>query len=805
MDEFMEEMNPMEFPEDGEQQEMEVAPIGGDFYENLADKLEPRFRTKLGIQLKEAFERDMDSREAWKSKLSEGLKVLGLSTREESSKTIGLSQNYNSSYLKTWLRISAEITEQLIPVTQFADTKIRGESSELLEALAKLARDDINDKILEDWEDIIPELESAIQWTIISGKLILKVYYDPYEQRPFIHIIPPEDVVVDNQAKTISTAERISHLFTLTERQYRMYQASGFYSSIASIRSMNAGDYDGEDDQVQDVVLDFTGGEKRGDATYSFEKTYRLAETEIYLSLDDINDSYVNTYQSPNLEKEGKSIPIPYTCVFSPEDGKIVRFSRNWEKESQSFKRLNNYFDFSFIPGFSFWSYGLAHLAAGLAQSASTIQRTLIDAGIISNFPGGLRTKGIRFDNNDLTIRRFEWTEVDTNGADIRAAFSPLPVTPPSSVLFELLQGIERDIQEIGGISTLKVEDLNANTAASAILAVIEQQSTPRSAVLKRFQRSINNMLKIVQRIFFTDMWDLPVPYAPQELHGITYNQLYSAPIRLISAADTSVSSMGARLLRAQSILEMAQQAPEMYNMHEIHKRTLSIMGIVDIDKVLLTEEQLQQQQQEQQEQAAKAIDPNQLLMEDIELKKQSAIQKHEYDLMKLEKDTLYEKEKMNLERLRLELEIERSRQEDQFKLYKLRLESFLKKVDIEIKNGIPLPSIDEIEQTEFQPFQEFPSEVEQELKADRYNQQMEAQYMQEMQQQQHLQDQEAMQEQMLQQQMMQGQEGQEGMQDPNQQGQEMDPMMQQQMMQQGMPQGGEQIPPEMQYPQGQM
>lgn len=691
-----------------EEEELQEEYIEGEFYENLADKLPEEYLFRLGRQLKDSYERDMNTRTQWTEQLTEGIKLLGLSPVETTEDSIGLSKNYNSAYLKTWLRLSSEMIGEVFPPNDMVSVNVLGTTTEELDQLADLAKQDTNYKLCRLWKDFIPQFERAVSWMFISGKVLMKVYYDEFAGRPYVKMIAPEDAVVNEEATCLEDAERISHLFTLTDRQLRTYQVTGHYLDIdprlLRVSSMS----DSKNNGVKEAVNETNGTDTRADATYSFEYTYDLVETELYLSLDEIKDNHAyNHNYSKKIRNNIDHVPIPYTAVFSPEDGRILRLARNWDPNSMNFKRLENLIDLTFVPGMKFWGYGMAHLATQNAQVATSLQRMLLDAGKLANFPGGFRKKGVRFDRSDILLQPFQWQEIETGGDPIRDALMPIPVNEPSSILQVMLKEMESAIMEIGGITSIKVEDLNSNATAAGTLALLDKQNKPQSAVIRRFQRSINDMFQILQRIFVHEMGEDPIQYPTQQFQGINHAQLYGQPIELISSADPSLNSLAARIMQSQALLEMANQAPQLHNLREVYKRLYMTLKVPNIDKVLLTEEELQQQQQQQAEAASQQIDPNQILLQDVEMKKQSADQKHMIEQQKVEQEFLMEQERLKVEELRIQAEMERQRLKDKVDMYNAHLNYTLKKAELEAKLGAIVPEVEEpdIDATEVEEF----------------------------------------------------------------------------------------------------
>lgn len=718
---FDQSMEPNPF--DQAMQSLTPQDIGDKFYDNICDEIPENLQLSLGRKLKDIFEADRESNEERLMIISKGMEALGLSRNAAK----GSDGFLNSSFLNSWLALCAESSTELFPpnnivsVTPIQDykNKFRNASTAVIPdasqqppqqgvqamdapppapepnpnpadpmeiyQIASSAEDDFNYMLCERYPDMIEEMESAISQCFIAGSCVVKIYYDPSLNRPYIKMIPPDKIIANAEATNLASADRVSHSFTLTERELRDYVNSGYFSSknLPDFFSNQGDNYEDEADTIREEI---TGVTKNTDFGSSLLYNYKFVETETFLSLDEIDDSSASSYNSKSRLRHQL---VPYAVTFEEETAKVVRVVRKWDYKSKNIRKIENLVQFKFLPGFDIWGLGLSHMVVSMANAATIIERELVKSARLANFPGGIMRSDATIDKSSIQLNEAEYIKVRSSDA-LSEVFKERPFTPPSPMLKEILTDLENKIQKISGITTIKMENMPSNIKSSALLAIIEKEIKPQSAVMRRIQSSINQALKILQRLLINEMGmeefgdrnDLVLPEFDIGVEKYTNKEIYGRPIVVRSSADPTLTSSAAQMIRAQYMHEIASSDPSQHKMNEVYRRLYQIMRIPDIPGILYSPQELQKMQEAQAEQQAKALDQNKILMADVEQKADAVRQKTEVDKLKIQtkaqtdqmklesekvfKQQQYEYESLKEELNRLKIERENNRMDEQ-------------------------------------------------------------------------------------------------------------------------------------------
>lgn len=701
------------------------------FYQNFCDEIPEDLQLSLGRKLKDLYEQDLEANKDRLEIIKKGMEALGLSK----SGSEGNDSFLNPSFLNSWLGLCAESTTELFspnnivqvspildfqkkfgsnkhpeaqqpqpqpmppqgqaqqPMQQDPAADMQGnpmeqgapqpapqaphpapshsDSMEIYQ-IAAAAEDDLNFMLCEKYPDMIEELENAISQSFIAGSCVAKIYFDPSTNRPYIKMIPPDKINANPEATNLSSADRVSHSFTLTERELRDYVNSGYFSR-KNLPNFSGGDLDSPDEGLDQTREDITGITKNNnDFDSALNYTYTFVEMEIYISLAEVADRSASNF---NSKSRWEHQLVPYSITFELETAKVVRVVRKWDHKSKNIKKIENLVQFKFLPGFGIWGLGLSHLVVSLANTATIIQKELVKSARLANFPGGIMRSDAQVDKSAIELLEGQYLKVRTSDA-LGEVFKEMPFTPPSPMLKDILTDIENQIQKISGITTIKMDNMPSNIKSSVLLAIIEKEMKPQSAVLRRIQSSINQALKILHRILINEMGDeefgeqndLVLPEYRQEETQLTNKEIYGRALIVRSAADPTLTSSAAQMVRAQYMHEVAQSDPTMHKMNEVYRRLYQIMRIPDIDGILMTPQELQQMQQQQAEQASKQIDQSQILMADIQQKSEAAQKKAEIDMAKIHAKAQVDAQKIDIERMSKQQQFEYEQLKEEIK-----------------------------------------------------------------------------------------------------------------------------------------
>lgn len=621
-----------------------------DFNENMALTMDEDILNTIGQRLRDRTEEESNKRTGWIQTINQSLRYLGLKNNFDSGSN--QPKLINSAYLESWLQLCAEYTEELFPPRNIVATDIINRtllnSSPMtapmvqeLEVKSMMICEDINQKIYEEWDDFLPELEKGIQSTFLTGGAIFKLNFDPNLGRPVISHISPEDIIIPADTKSLSRAEIIIHMFKLSQTELDDLIAQGTYRDV----SMSPDD---EEDIYSDDVKtekDRISGidESEGLVDDSEDEVYVMAQAFYNLSPEQVGDDYA-------LSLGVKNTVFPYKITYQVSSGKIVEFSRGWYEDILPIQKRTDMFKLTFMPSIDFWGNGLIQLTKGLQEAATVIENELITALRLSNSPTAVMSDNISLQRNDVELIPGGVTQINSDTGNISDAFKDIPLHQPNAFFKELLDSIENKIKRIASISQFKLENLSPNISGNILLSIMRKETKLMSGVMRRFIYGINQMFRILQDIMANELGDLPFAnYDP----SITNQSIYSLPIKMLSAADPTFSDLGSQLIRIQSIMEMANQHPELHNLRELYYRFYEVLKEPNIDAVLKPQEQLDQEAQQQQEMQQKQMEiqekqaqvqseqqilQNELLTKDIQVKSETA--QLEFELKKMKLDT---------------------------------------------------------------------------------------------------------------------------------------------------------------------
>lgn len=542
-----------------------------EFEENLAEDLSDDVLRKISAFLNEKIQEDISSRENWLESVNRVKDYLGFSI--EDTKNIpfpNATRTFDTTLSTSLVRFYATMRSEFFPDSGPAHIKLseagywQNEEGmlgyEQLEKLEEEAKQYLNDYLTIEDKDYYADCTRSLLYLGFYGTVIKKIFIEPTSGKVLSRFIIPEDFIVNNDCISLLESDRLTHVLKMSERDILALEKSGYYkkydistSSDPSISSNNS------TKNEKDIGINTSG--------YNNKSLKVLYESHVYLSLDSFTDG-INFSQSA----DEKDLSLPYIVTFNPETGKILRITRNWEENDPKFQRINYFVSYQYLPGFGIYGLGLAHLLGTNSITLTKLLRQLIDAGSFKNLPGGLRQKGVKQQDSNITIGPGQFIEVDTGNRPIQDVFMPLPYSEPSAVLRELRQELIAQTRELAATAELKMNDQNPNTPVGTTLAMIEINQKIQAATFKNFYFSLSeeltkifNLLKISKGVFQS------IPQAD-----------------VIPTADPALDSKMHKLIKAESLLKVASQFPDLYNKEEINRRYCQALGIDQIDKILI-------------------------------------------------------------------------------------------------------------------------------------------------------------------------------------------------------------------------
>jgi len=553
----------------GEEQMVEVQAEQYDHNANLAEVLDDSILGELSSDLIGKVEEDRSSREDWEESIAKGLTLLGINYEERTEPFMGASGVTHPLLAEAVTQFQAQAYKEMLPPGGPVKTQIIGQQTKEVEDQAQRVKDFMNYQVTEVMEEFDQDTDQMLFYLPITGSTFKKVYFDSTRQRAVSKFVPAEDLIVPYAASDLRTAERYTHVVRMTENEIRKMQVNGLYKDV-NITPM-------EEDE-SDSTIRGKADEIQGLRTGYSDDVYTVYEIHVDLDLEGFEDM--------DAQGEPTGIKLPYIVTLDEGSGKILSLVRNY-RESDPLRRKRMYFvHYKFLPGFGFYGFGLLHMIGGLSRAATSILRQLIDAGTLSNLPGGFKARGVRIRNDDEPVNPGEFRDLDAPGGDIRNAIIPLPYKEPSATLGQLLGVVVDSGRRFAQVADAKIADVNAQAPVGTTVALIEQGSKVISSIHKRLHYAQKNEFRMLAEIFANN----PVPYPYAIGANVDPNimaQDFDGRIDILPVSDPSIFSMAQRLSLAQTQLQLAQAAPQMHNLYEAYRRMYDALDVKNIDAIL--------------------------------------------------------------------------------------------------------------------------------------------------------------------------------------------------------------------------
>ena len=580
MDEELTDMDEMEVPEleieiidpeavtlsDGGMEITIIPGTEGDFTEfggNLAETMDDRDLASLADDLMGQVQSDIDSRKDWADTFVKGLDVLGFKYEERTDPWEGACGVFSTVLAEAAIRFQAETMSETFPAAGPVKTKILGEETKEKEEAAARVKADMNYELTERMVEYRPEHERMLYSLGLAGSAFKKVYFDPNMGRQAAIYISAEDVIVPYGASNIESAERVTHIMRKTKNDLKKLQAGGFY------RDVDLGDPEAFHTDIEE--------KKAEEGGYSLTNDDRYAIYEIHadLLIEGVDDD--------------DGIARPYVVTIERGSGEVLAVRRNYEEGDPLTLKRQHFVHYVYVPGFGFYGLGLIHIIGGYAKAGTSLIRQLVDAGTLSNLPGGLKSRGLRIKGDDTPIEPGEFKDVDVPSGSIRDNIMPLPYKEPSQTLLALLNQITTEGRRLGAISDMNISDMSANAPVGTTLALLERTLKPMAAVQARVHYTMKQEFKLLKAIM--------AEYAPAEYTYVPVRGEVSAKqadymmVDVIPVSDPNNSTMAQRVVQYQTVLQMSEKAPQIYDLPQLHRQMIEVLGVKNADKLVPTKD----------------------------------------------------------------------------------------------------------------------------------------------------------------------------------------------------------------------
>jgi hypothetical protein len=545
--------------------EIEIGSVENDFEANLVEHLPDDVVAGLVTDLLSDFDDDINSRKDWMQTYVDGLELLGMKIEERADPWIGACGVYHPLLSEAVVKFQAEVMMSTFPAAGPVKTQIIGkETPEKKQAATRVAAD-MNYELTDVMTEFRPEHERMLWGLGLAGNAFKKVYFDPSLDRQTSIFVTAEDLVVPYGASDLQTSERITHVMRKTENELRKLQVAGFYADI------DLGEPDNALDEVEKKIA-----EKMGFRAQSDDR-YKILEMNVNLDLEG--------YEDTDKHGEETGIALPYIVTIEKGSNKCLAIRRNWEQDDKLKTKRQHFVHYGYVPGFGFYCFGLIHLVGAFAKSGTSILRQLVDAGTLANLPGGFKTRGLRVKGDDTPIGPAEWRDVDVPSGTIAENIMALPYKEPSQVLAMLLDKIVEEGRKFASAADIQVADMSANSPVGTTLAILERTLKVMTAVQARIHYSFKQELVLLRNII-RDFTPTEYDYEPEEGSPKAKQSDYDL-VTVIPVSDPNAATMAQKIVQYQAVIQLAQQAPQIYDLPQLHRQMLDVLGIKNPEKLV--------------------------------------------------------------------------------------------------------------------------------------------------------------------------------------------------------------------------
>ena len=551
--------------------EIEISEKENPFYENLAEDMDEDLLIEMASGLMEDFEGDLSSRKDWLETYADGMELLGLKIEDRTEPWSGACGVYHPLLSEALVKFQSETVMETLPAGGPVKTKIIGKETKENKAAAVNVAANMNYYVQEKMPEYRAEHERMLWGLGLAGNAFKKVYYDPSTCRPASIYVPAEDMVVPYGASSLDDAERVTHVMRKTENEVRKLQVSGFYRDV-ELDSPEGGYLD----DIEKKIAENMGFSASSDDRYKI--------LEFHVDLD------ISGYEDKDEKGKATGIALPYIVTIERSSNMVLAVRRNWLENDKKKLKRQHFVHYPYIPGFGFYAFGLVHLLGSFAKSGTSLIRQLVDAGTLSNLPGGFKTKGMRVKGDDTPIQPAEFRDVDIPSGSLKENIMPLPYKEPSQVLFTLMSSIVEEGRRFASIADLKISDMSSQSPVGTTLAILERSLKVMSSVQARVYAAMKQEFQLLAKIIRDDT-PSSYTYEPSEGKPQAKRADYDM-VEVIPVANPNSSTMAQKVVQYQTVMQLAASAPQIYDVPELHKQMLETIGIDNVDKLIPSEEE---------------------------------------------------------------------------------------------------------------------------------------------------------------------------------------------------------------------
>ena len=536
-----------------------------EFSANLVEEMDEGDLAQVVGDLLGDYETDVSSRKDWMQTYVDGLELLGMKIEDRTEPWPGACGIVHPLLSEALVKFQSETIMETFPAAGPVKTQIIGKETQEKKEAAVRVREDMNYQLTERMVEYRPEHERMLWGLGLAGNAFKKVYYDPSLERQVSIFVPAEDIVVPYGASSLETAERVTHVMRKTANELRKLQVAGFYTDIELPEPQ------GTLDEVEKKIAEKMGFQASSDDRYKI--------LEMHVDID------LPGYEDEDEDGEKTGIALPYVVTIEKQTETVLAIRRNWNQDDPLKAKRNHFVHYGYIPAFGFYCFGLIHLIGSFAKSGTSIIRQLVDAGTLSNLPGGFKTRGLRVKGDDTPIAPAEFRDVDVPSGTIKDNIMTLPYKEPSQVLAGLLDKIIDDGRRFAAIADLKVSDMSAQSPVGTTLAILERMLKVMSAVQARIHYSMKQefkLLKVIIRDYTPDDYSYEPVDGERSIKQSDYDQ-----VNVIPVSDPNAATMSQKVVQYQAVLQLAQGAPQLYDMPLLHRQMLEVLGIRNAEKLV--------------------------------------------------------------------------------------------------------------------------------------------------------------------------------------------------------------------------
>jgi hypothetical protein len=540
-----------------------------DFNANLAEHISAEELSLIASDLIGDYDEDVASRKDWIQTYVDGLELLGMKLEERAEPWEGASGVYHPLLSEALVKFQAETMMSTFPAAGPVKTQIIGKETTEKKESAKRVQLDMNYQLTDVMQEYRPEHERMLWGLGLSGNAFKKVYFDPNLERQVSVFVPSEDIVVPYGASDLESAERVTHVMRKTENELRKLQVAGFYMDV------DLGEPNNTLDEVEKKIAEKMGFKASSDSRYKL--------LEMHVNLD------LAGFEHKDKDEADTGIALPYVVTLEKGSVQILAIRRNWNPDDETYAKRQHFVHYGYVPGFGFYCFGLIHLIGAFAKSGTSLIRQLVDAGTLANLPGGFKARGLRVKGDDTPIAPGEFRDVDVPSGSIKDNLMPLPYKEPSQTLYQLFNTIVDEGRRFANTADLQISDMSAQAPVGTTLAILERTLKTMSAVQARIHYSMKQELRLLKEIIAAYTPD-EYSYEPVEGHRYAKRADYD-DVAVIPVSDPNASTMAQKIVQYQAVFQLAQQAPNLFNMPLLYRQMLDVIGIKDAEKLVPMDE----------------------------------------------------------------------------------------------------------------------------------------------------------------------------------------------------------------------